>query len=163
MNTKRLLSVVTMLIITASLVLAACAPTAQVAENNQMEKLLGSWNADLTTPNQDTFPALLTFTSDGSVITAESPLQFESSGHGSWNSKSSGEVAYTFIALFGSEEGKNTGKLKVVGILNLDSGKENWSGPFKIDVFDANGQVIFTDNGTLSLSRIAVETIQQTE
>ena len=161
MNTKRLLPAIAMLIITASLLLAACAPTAQAAENNQAEKLLGSWNADITTPNQGTFPALMTFNSDGSVIAAESPIQFESSGHGNWNNKSSGEVAYTFIALFGSEEGKNTGKLRVVGTLNIDSGKDSWSGPFKIDVFDANGQVIFTDNGTLSLTRIAVETMQE--
>jgi hypothetical protein len=163
MNTKRLLSVATMLIITASLLLAACAPTAQVAENKQVEKLLGSWNADITTLNQGTFPALMTFTSDGSVIAAESPIQFESSGHGNWNNKTSGDVAYTFTALYGSEEGKNTGKLKVVGTLNMDSGKDSWSGPFKIDVFDASGQVIFTDNGTVNLTRIAVETIQQTE
>ena len=163
MKTKRLLSVVTILIFTGSLLLAACAPTAQAAKNNQVEKLPGSWNADVTTPNQGAFPALLTFTSDGSVIAAESPLPFESSGQGNWINKSAGEVAYTFIALYGSEEGKNTGKLKVVGTLNLDSGKDSWSGPFKIDVFDADGQVVFTDNGTVSLTHIAVETIQQTE
>jgi len=94
-------------------------------------------------------------------MAAEYTLPFEGSGHGSWTTKSSGEVAYTFIALFGSEEGKNTGKLKVVGTLQSDSGKDGWSGPFKIDVFDPNGQVIVTDQGTVSLTRIAVEALQE--
>jgi hypothetical protein len=31
------------------------------------------------------------------------------------------------------------------------------SRPFKIDVFDPSGQVIFFDRGTFSLTRIAVE------
>jgi hypothetical protein len=162
MNTKRFLSAATMLIVTASLLLAACAPTAP-AKDNQAEKLLGSWNADITTPSQGTFPALFTFSGDGSVITAESPLPFESSGHGNWNSKTPGEVAYTFMALFGSEEGKNTGKLKVAGTLNLNADNTSWSGPFKIDVFDATGQVIFSDNGMLNLTRITVESIQPAE
>ena len=64
-------------------------------KKSPMEKLLGSWTADITTPNQGTFPALLTFTSDGIVMAAEYPLPFEGSGHGSWTTKSSGEVAYT--------------------------------------------------------------------
>jgi len=89
----------------------------------------------------------------------ESPNPFESSGHGNWIRKDHGEVAYTFVALFGSQEGKNTGKLKVVGTLRSDASKDSWSGPFKIDVFDASGQVIFTDQGTFSLTRIAVESI----
>jgi hypothetical protein len=125
------------------------------------EKLLGSWNVAVTTPNQGTFPALLTFTADGSVIGAESPNPFESSAHGSWVRSDQGEVAYTFVALFGSQEGKNTGKLKVVGTLHFDDDgdKARWRGPFKIDVFDASGQVIFTDQGTFSLTRIAVESL----
>jgi hypothetical protein len=159
MNIKRLLSVITVHLIGVSLLLTACAPAAQ----NSQAKLLGSWSADITTPDQGTFPALLTFSADGSVIADESPSQFESSGHGSWNHDNSGDVAYTFVALYGSSEGKNAGKLKVIGRLNSDAGKDGWSGPFKIDVFDANGQVIFTDNGTLRLTRIAVEQISQTE
>jgi hypothetical protein len=124
---------------------------------NNQEKLLGSWNVAVTTPNQGTFPALLTFIADGSVIGAESPNPFESSAHGSWVRNDQGEVGYTFLALFGSQEGKNTGKLKVVGTLQFDAGTANWSGPFKIDVFDASGQVIAADRGTVSLMRIAVE------
>lgn len=123
------------------------------------EKLLGSWNVAVTTPNQGTFPALLTFTADGSVIADESPLPFETSGHGNWVMRDDGEVTLTFVALLGSQEGKNTGKIKVVGTLQFDGDTAGWSGRFKIDLFDASGQVTFTDRGTHTLTRIAVEAL----
>jgi hypothetical protein len=121
------------------------------------EKLLGSWNLAFTTPDQGTRPGLLTFTADGSVIGVEAPMPFETSGHGNWVMSDDGEVAYTFMALVGSQEGKNTGKIKVVGTLRLDAGTASWRGPFKVELFDASGQVNFTDRGTFSLTRIAVE------
>jgi hypothetical protein len=61
------------------------------------------------------------------------------------------------VALIGSAEGPLSAKLKVVGKLRLDAYKGTWSGPFKIDVIDLNGQVILSDRGTFSLTRIAVE------
>ena len=51
--------------------------------DNQLEKLPGSWTAEINSPNQGAFPALVTFTSDGSLIASESPLPFEGTGHGS--------------------------------------------------------------------------------
>jgi hypothetical protein len=127
--------------------------------NKRNEKLCGSWNVEVTTPSQGTFPALLTFTADGNVISDESPSPFESSGHGNWSSRSDGEIAYTFVALFGGQEAKNTGKLKVVGTLQFNADTDSWDGPFKIDVFNANGQITVTDRGTFNLTRIAVESL----
>jgi hypothetical protein len=121
------------------------------------EKLLGSWNVAITTPDQGTRPGLLTFTADGSVIADESPLPFETSGHGNWVLSDDGEVAYTFVALLGGKEGKNTRKIKVVGTLQFDAGIASWHGPFKVELFDASGQVNLADRGTFSLTRIAVE------
>ena len=134
------------------------APATQVNADNRSDKLFGSWDAVVTTEIQGaTFPALLTFTSDGSVITDEPPSPFETSGHGNWIKTGPGQVAYTFMTLVGSAEGPLSAKYKVVGTLKLGSDKESWSGPFKIDILDPNGQMIFTDHGTFSLTRIAVE------
>ena len=133
----------------------AIAQTAAAKEPD--DKLVGSWTVEVTTPSQGTFPALLTFTADGSVLEDESPLPFESSGHGSWVSKGHDQVAYTFIALFGGDQGQNTGRFKVVGTLQFDGRKGGWSGPFKITGFDANGQEDFSDSGTSKLTRIQVE------
>lgn len=87
----------------------------------------------------------------------EPPSPFETSGHGNWISTGRRDVAYTFVALIGSAEGPLSVKLKVVGTLRFDSAKDTWNGPFKIDGFDPGGNVIFSDRGTFSLTRIAVE------
>jgi len=138
----------------------AIAQTAQANANNLSEKLLGSWNVVVTTEVQGTtFPSLLTFSDDGGMIADEPPSPFETSGHGNWVSAGRREVAYTFVSLIGSPEGPLSSKLKVVGTLQHDAGNDSWSGPFKIDVFDASGQVIFTDQGTFTLTRIAVESL----
>ena len=126
--------------------------------NSPQKELLGSWHVEITTPTQRG-PGLLTFTADGSVIADESPLPFESTAHGAWVSRGPRDVAYTFVALMGSQEGKNAGKLKVVGTLQFDVGTASWRGPFKIDVFDAGGQVTYADRGTFDLTRIAVESL----
>lgn len=123
------------------------------------EHLVGSWAVDVTTPKQGDFPALLTFIEGGGLVAAESPAPFESGGHGSWANRGPGEIAYTFVGLMGSAEGKNTGRLKVVGTLHQKPDQSGWDGPFKIEVKDADQKVTFTDRGTVHLTRIAVETL----
>ena len=159
MNNKRTLvaSVLGMIVI---LLLAAftIVQTAQADEQDRQTKLLGAWNVEVTTVGQGTtFPALLTFAADGGMIADEPPSPFETSGHGNWVSTGRREVAYTFVALIGSAEGPLSAKLKVVGTLRFDSANDSWNGPFKIDGFDPGGNVIFSDHGTFSLTRIAVE------
>jgi hypothetical protein len=158
MHSKRtmvmfVLGLISILLIAAFLV----APATQAGSDNRSDRLHGSWSVVITTPGQGAFPALLTFMGDGSVIADESPAPFESTGHGNWVNRGHGEVGYTFVALYGSEQGANTGKLKVTGTLQYDEGADGWRGPFKIDIFDAGGQMVFTDRGTFSLTRIAVE------
>ena len=68
-----------------------------------------------------------------------------------------GAVACTFVALFGSAEGKNTGQIKAVGMLHHDGAQVGWTGPFKIKMVDSAGQVTFAESGTFTLIRIAVE------
>ena len=149
------------LLCTLLLAALAIAQTAQANASNRSEKLLGSWNVVVTTEVQGiTFPALLTFSDDGGMIADEPPSPFETSGHGNWISAGRREVAYTFVSLIGSAEGSLSAKLKVVGTLQYDAGSGSWSGPFKINVLDANGQVSFTDHGTFSLTRIAVESLE---
>jgi len=144
----------------ASLLMAAVAMTqpTQAGADNRNEKLLGSWNVEVTTVAQaSTFPALLTFTADGSVIADEPPSPFETSGHGNWVKRGDHQVAYTFVSLIGSAEGTLSSKLKVVGTLTFDSQGNGWQGPFKIDVLDPDGAILFSDHGTFTLTRIEVE------
>ncbi|HEU5099432.1 MAG TPA: hypothetical protein VFU22_10455 [Roseiflexaceae bacterium] len=162
MNTKRTLVVPALGMVVALLLSAlAIAQTAQAGGNDRSEKLVGSWEVVVTTVGQGTtFPALLTFNDDGSMLADEPPSPFETSGHGNWLSTGRRAAAFTFISLVGSAEGPLSAKYKVVGALHFDSSSDSWSGPFKIDVADPSGQVVFSDHGTFSLTRIAVERLE---
>jgi hypothetical protein len=159
MNNKRSV-VILALAIACILIFSNLFRDKTTADSSSMENVIGSWNAEATVEAAGaTFPALLTFGVGGTVIADEPPLPGETSGHGNWISKSDDEVAFTFVALYGAEDAAYTGNLKVVGTLQYDSSADSWQGPFKIDVFDADGQMTFTDQGTFSLTRIAVESL----
>ena len=158
MNRKRKMIMIVLGLISILLIAGfSVAPATQAGADNRSDKLHGSWNVVVTTSGQGSFPALLTFTGDGSVLADESPAPFESTGHGNWVNRGRGEVGYTFVALYGSEQGANTGKLEVTGTLRYNEGADTWRGQFKIDIFDAGGQLTFSDRGAFSLTRIAVE------
>jgi hypothetical protein len=146
--------------IISSLLFTAFA-AAQTTDNiANMDKLFGSWNVRVTTVNQGiTFPALLTLTADGSLIADEPPSPGETSGHGNWVRRGDGEAAYTFIALYSGEAGAYAGQLKVRGTLQFDAADNSWGGPFAIDVFDPNGEIVASDIGTFTLTRIEVEAL----
>jgi hypothetical protein len=120
-----------------------------------VDQLPGSWNVQIMPAGTTvTLPALFTFTSDGAMVTSESPGPFESSGHGSWVGRGR-EAAFTFFALVGSPAGQNTARIKVVGTLEAHDG--GWTGEFALQVFDAAGHLLATTGGALQLTRIVVE------
>jgi hypothetical protein len=130
------------------------------AEDRGIDGLPGSWRAEVSTPNQGSFPALITFIRDGGLIATESPGPFESPAHGNWLRRGR-DVAFTFLVLFGTPAGAghNSGSAKVVGTLHFDARGDGWSGPFRIQVFDAAGHVLFSDEGTIRLTRIEIEAL----
>lgn len=151
--------------ITAALIIMlvtafATAPPYARGADQGIDRLPGSWRAVATTPHQGSFPGLFTFTSDGAVIGTESPGPFESPSHGNWERRGR-DVAYTFLGLFGTAAGAghNAGSLKVVGTLHFDAHSGGWSGPFRIQVFTPAGAVAFSDEGTLQLTRIEIESL----
>jgi hypothetical protein len=125
---------------------------------NMKPSLVGSWVATITAIGQGvTFPALLSFTSDGIVIASEPPGPFESTGQGNWISTGPLDAAFTFFFLFGSAEGKLSGKFKVNNALHYDPGIDSWSGTFKLWGWDGEGNPTVTEQGTITCSRIMVE------
>jgi hypothetical protein len=120
-------------------------------------KLVGSWDTTFETAIQGgPFKALMTFTSDGTILSAE-PSAYETTGFGSWLPTGSRTAAYTFRSYVGSATGENTGSIKVVGKLRLDPSQDRWRGPFKVEVFDPSGNLVFSDTGTFVADRIGVE------
>jgi hypothetical protein len=134
---------------------------AQIGAIKRLEKLAGAWSVNVTVEiQQATFPALITFTSDGIVLADEPPSPFETTGHGNWVATGPREAAFTFRVLVGGgPDGQLSVSYKVVGKLEYDPHADHWSGPFKIQVFDPDGNELFVDRGTFTGTRIAVETL----
>jgi hypothetical protein len=161
MNSKKIGISFTFSVLTLALVIAGFSISSlseAYAQNKKVKGLVGSWHVQIETPAQGTLPALISFFSDGIIIGDEANSD-ETSAYGNWVSTGGRGVAYTFTSLIGSPQGVATGSLKVVGTLEYDAGQDTWTGPFKIDVFDTGGNVIFADRGTLTGVRIPIETL----
>ena len=162
MNTKNILPSFSFSVITLALVIAGFSISSlneAYAQNKKVKGLVGSWDVQIETPVQGgPFPAFLSFFTDG-IMTGDEANSDETTAYGNWTPTGGRGVAYTFKSLIGSPQGASAGSLKVVGTLEYDAGQDTWTGPFKIDVFDPSGNVIFTDRGTLTGTRIPIETL----
>jgi hypothetical protein len=128
-----------------------------VSSGAKAAKLVGSWDVTFETAIQGgPFKALMSFSADGTMLTAE-PSAHETGGFGGWLATGSRTAAYTFRSYLGSPTGENTGSIKVVGKLRLDRNQDHWRGPFRVDVFDPSGNLVFSDTGTFVADRIRVE------
>jgi len=141
-------------------VICLASPAAAQNSVHGLHRLPGSWHSLASTAIQAPFPGLLTFSSDGAIVATESPGPFESIGVGTWEARG-GDAALTFHVLFGSPAGAatNTGRARIVALLRYDAATDTWSGPFKIDVYDPAGHVLFHDRGQFTLTRIVVESL----
>ena len=135
-------------------------PIAARGADQGIDRLPGAWHAEVTPNGQGGFPALFVFTSDGAVIGSESPGSFESPVYGNWIRRGR-DVAFTVFGLFGGPAGagQNTLSAKVVAALHFDANTGGWSGQFRIQIFTPTGVPVFTNEGTLTLTRIEVESL----
>ena len=132
--------IIVLLLLSLSVAAGQPLATAAPAKTGTLDQLVGSWAVEVTVVKQDAvFPALITFTSDGIVLTDEPPSPFETTGHGAWVATGPDSADYTFVALIGSESGALSAKIKVTGSLKMDAAADTWAGPFKIQVVDADG------------------------
>ena len=65
--------------------------------------------------------------------------------------------ALTFVNLEVNPDGSFAGTGRVRSQIHLTPGGDEWSGTFEVDILDPDGNVLFTDSGTVSGTRIAVE------
>lgn len=136
---------------------AASLQAAKSDEKPHLAKLIGAWNVDASVPAYPHVPALLVFTSDGIVMGARPPLPFETPAYGNWIATDDETAAFTFMTLTGSEQGPFSAKSKISGTVHYDAATDSWQGPNYLEVYDPSGSIVFSDTGTLSGTRIAVE------
>src|SRR5262249_23509173 len=137
-------------------VIGLAAPAAAQNSVHGAHRLVGSWHAAILPAPGVSLPALLMFTSDGTMIATESPGPFESVGIGTWVPRGH-DAAFTFHALIGSaaDNGINTGRQRINGLLQFDAATDSWSGSADVLVSNAAGTVSFTV--PVVLTRIVVE------
>ena len=154
--------IVTVVIVALAAFVGSQPSQAQGEASHRLHRLVGAWSVDTTVEiQQATFPTLMTFTSDGIVLADEPPNPSETTGHGNWVATGPRSAAFTFRVLVGSAPPSSllSVSYKIVGKLEFDARADKWSGPFKIHIFDAAGIEIFVDSGTMTGTRIAVETL----
>ena len=119
----------------------------------------GSWID--TARSQD--PGLFTLIEGGGVIstrliTVSTPFGFElvSSGHGTWARTGSDEFSTTELFLRSSSNVEFTGMVKVNRKLRLTDSDE-LTGTATVNIFDANGNLLFSFPLPVQMKRIALE------
>jgi hypothetical protein len=116
--------------------------------------LLGTWLVDVSPTGDQPFQAMLTLSPGGGVIETESTGPGTSQG--SWEPREGGGVALTFQRFEFDEQGQPAGHVVVRAELN-PAGRGELSGPFAFDVFDPQGNVVFSGTGTATARRFEVQ------
>jgi hypothetical protein len=128
------------------------------AANHRLDKLAGAWFASATGGGQS-FPGLITFNTDGSLLGSAAPMGFlaETPAHGNWVCTGPNRAAFTFVALYSNLDGSFAGTTKTVGKLRYDPRADTWSGTFQFHAFGPSGDEVMSYPGMIDATRIAVE------
>jgi len=149
-------------------VLMCAAPIASgaspITPNNESannETLAGAWNVTIVfdDPSATGCTAPTLNTSDGGIVAQGCDVS-ESPGYGQWRRIGPREFAVTFVGVnFGPMGTGITGTYKVRGTLTLSKDGQMSSGPFLTEVFALGGPLLFSATGTVTLQRVAVESL----
>jgi len=158
MNSKTALVVVAIIAVIALVVAGVSLVYAQSSlkgGERDADSLAGSWIINVIPDPAIGVPPFINYsvmTGDGRVINSNE------SGHvsvGEWIRTAVNRFAVTFM---GSDV--SDGQLspyKVRGTVELSQDGEEFTGPFVTDIFDADGNLVFTITGTIQATRIHVE------
>ena len=115
--------------------------------------ILGTWLVDVTPADDEPFQAMVTVSPGGGLVETESTSPGTSLG--SWESRGRRRVAVTFQRFEFGSEGEPAGR-SVVRTEVIVRG-DKFSGPFEFDVFNPEGDVVFSGEGTATATRFPVQ------
>jgi hypothetical protein len=130
--------------------------------------LVGAWLETVTFPPESGRPplkALSTFHEDGTVtisdqgsVTTAGPMPgVFTAGHGIWRHLETRDFAYTQFELISDLSGNLVGHLKVRGILTISKSGNEFTGRSFAEIFDTDGNVLFSVEVTNAALRIGLE------
>jgi hypothetical protein len=134
----------------------------------QSDRLEGSWRVTVTPPGgAPSFRGLITFNKDGGLVaSAQGDVLLNAppgvppvatAGHGAWEKIGSRRYAFTFLQILYDADGNYQGEAKIRHSITLDHRGNSWSGQLQVEIFDADGNVVFTGSATEQATRIVVE------
>jgi hypothetical protein len=119
------------------------------------KRVVGTWVVDVRPTGQPPLQALLTLTPGGGLIETESTGV--GTALGTWRMSGRGRVAVTFQHFEFDAQGAPAGSVVVRAQLNRKG--NGATGPFKFDVFDAQGNVAASGSGTATAHRYKVQSL----
>ena len=134
----------------------------------QSDRLEGSWRVTVTPPGgAPSFRGLITFNKDGGLVaSAQGDVLLNAppgvppvatAGHGAWEKIGSRRYAFTFLQILYDADGGYQGEVKIRHKITLNNSGNRWSGQLQSEIFDADGNVVFSGSGTEHATRIEVE------
>jgi hypothetical protein len=126
---------------------------------------VGAWQVAVNLDQGSPEVSLGTFSADGTVVTAVSPVMpapadaqtpvvFTSGGHGVWEATGSGTAIITFVLLLADEQGQPVGTATVRGHLVLDTDAQTFRGDVVRSLADHAGTTLATIPGEVQGTRI---------
>ena len=144
--------------------MAALAPSAIVAKaDGSDDTIVGAWKGTATLTGIPSFGTLLSFAAGGSLVHSASPdLQnttaapnLSTPSYGAWKRTGSGKYAVRFFFFTFDAQTNPSGSGEVKEQLTVDGDELN--GTVEVTIFDANGHVVFTDDGKITAQRIEAD------
>jgi len=133
----------------------------------QSDRLEGSWLVTVTSNGAPPFKGLITFNNGGGLIaSAQGDILLSpppgvppvaTAGHGAWEKTGNRRYAFTFIQILYGSDGSYQGEAKSRHKITLNNSGNRWSGQLQFEIFDADGNVVFSGSGTEQATRIEVE------
>lgn len=165
MNTKKIKLILLATSLFALLTIAVPAQSDQVNLGEKFDelalttKITGSWEATGTPNIQPPFKTLMNFNgSGGFIVSTQDDLSISASpGYGAWKRIGNRRYALTFKQMLSGANGGLQGEIKVNARLTLNFRGNEFTGRFQIGIYDLNGNLLFSDIGTLNGKRIQVE------
>jgi hypothetical protein len=116
--------------------------------------VLGTWLVDVRPTGDEPLQAMLTLSPGGGLIETESTSP--GTAQGSWVDRGGGRLALTFQRFEFDQESQPAGRVVVRAEL-VPVGGGRLSGPFTFDVFDPQGNIVFSGTGTATARPFEVQ------
>lgn len=133
----------------------------------QSDRIEGSWVVIVTPNGAPPFRGLITFDTGGGLIaSAQGDILLNpppgvppvaTAGHGAWKRTGNRRYAFTFRQILYGSDGSYQGEAKSRHKITLNASGNQWSGQLQFEIFDADGNVVFSGSGTEQATRIEVE------